>query len=409
MNQRVNSNVMVLDGNEAAAMAMKMARVSVMAVYPITPQTPLAERLAQMVEKKEIEGKYICVESEHSAISYVIGAQLTGVRAGTATASVGLALMHEVLGVASGCRVPIVMPVVNRALVAPWSLWCDHQDAMAERDSGWLQVYAENAQEVLDLILMGYRIAEHENVLLPIMICMDGFYVSHSLQKVLVPEQVQVDKFIPKYEAKNLILDVKKPMFINNLTSPDEFCEMRYQQDVAFKNALVEIPRVQKEFKEAFGREYGLINSYECEDAEAVIVCMGSMSGTVKYVVKQLRKKNIKVGVVKITFFRPFPKKDLIEALSGVKTIGVIDRSAGLGSQTGPLGLEVARCLGNKDKNIINFVAGLGGRDITEEIIEKIYDNLLKLDFNEDKNWIDLKEDALHIRRYEMERGQSNE
>ena len=390
---------MMLDGNGAAAEAMKLAKVSVIAAYPITPQSPIAEKLAEMVQKGEIKGKYVCVESEHSALSYIIGAQLTGVRAGTATSSVGLALMHEVLGVASGCRIPVLMPVVNRALASPWSLWCDHQDAMAERDSGWLQFYAEDVQEVLDLVLMGYRIAEHEKILLPVMVCMDGFFVSHSLQPVWVPEQGAVDSFLPEYTAKNLHLDVKNPMFINNLTPPEEFTEMRYQQEIAFQNALVEIPKIQREFKDFSRRDYFLVNAYRCEDAQAAVVCMGSMCGTVRHVVEKLRDRGLKVGAVKITSFRPFPGDELQKVLSPVPRIGIIDRSAGLGAEEGPLCLETRAAMKGKNCGIANFIAGLGGRDVTEKTIEKIFYGLMDDKYECKKNWVDTKPDALEIRK----------
>jgi pyruvate ferredoxin oxidoreductase alpha subunit len=286
----------VLDGNSAAAEALRLARVQVIAAYPVTPQSPIAEKLASYVAEGLLAAKYIRVESEHTALSCVIGAQLTGVRTGTATSSVGLALMHEVLGVASGCRVPIVMAVVNRALVSPWSLWCDHQDTMAERDSGWLQFYAENAQEVIDLLLMAYRIAEHERVLTPAMVCLDGFFVSHSPQSVNLPDQATVDNFLPRYSARNLYLDPDDPMFINGLVPPEDFTEMRYQQDAGFQAAREVIPQIQDEFGATFGRAYEMVEAYRCDDAEVVLVTIGSMSGTAKHVINKQRERGIPVG-----------------------------------------------------------------------------------------------------------------
>jgi len=401
-----NCNKMMLDGNGAAAEALKLARVKVISAYPITPQSPISEKLSEMVVSGELDAKYIRVESEHTAMSCAIGAQLAGkgVRAATATSSVGLALMHEILGVASGCRVPVVMPVVNRALVAPWSLWCDHQDAMAERDSGWLQFYAETVQEVLDFTLIAFKIAEHEDVLLPAMVCMDGFYLSHSTQPVMVPEQQAVDDFLPEYRNKNLYLDPNDPMFINNLTSPDEFTEMRYQQKVAFDNAQAVIPVVQEDFYEQFGRKYQLLESYKCEDADAILVTIGSMSGTAKHVVNRMREQGRKVGVVKIVSFRPFPHERLKEILEGKKVVGVLDRSAGLGAQGGPVWLEVNSAVTPGEKKVYNYVAGLGGRDITAKTIEKIFDQLLQ---QKDKPgvpefitpWIDTGQNAMEIRR----------
>ncbi len=391
----------MLDGNGAATEAIRLARVGVISAYPITPQSPIAERLSQYVADGTLKAKYLRVESEHTALSCAIGTMLTGIRAATATSSVGLALMHEILGVASGLRIPVVMPLINRALVAPWSLWCDHQDSMAERDSGWIQLYAENAQEVLDLCLVAYKAAEHEQVLLPAMVCFDGFFLSHSIQPVEVPEQHDVDGFLPKYECKNLYLDPDDPMFVNNLTSPDEFSEMRYQQMIAFKNALEIIPEVQEDFFNTFARKYRMIEAYKCEDAEVVLVTIGSMAGTAKHVVNQLRTKGQKVGVVKITCFRPFPLEILRGILTGKKMIGVLDRSAGLGAEGGPVWLEV-KSAADKDAKVFDYVAGLGGRDIPETTIEKIYTELLQSVSSDRsvpvKPWIDTAENAMEVR-----------
>jgi pyruvate ferredoxin oxidoreductase alpha subunit len=396
----------MLDGNRAAVEAIKLANVGIISAYPITPQSPIAEKLSELVASGVLKAKYIRVESEHTAMSCAIGAQLSGVRAATATSSVGLALMHEVLGVASGCRVPLVMPVINRALVAPWSLWCDHQDSMAERDSGWIQFYAENVQEVLDMLLFAYKIAEHEDVLLPAMICFDGFFVSHSIQPVEVPSQTAVDSFLPEYQAKNLYLDPNDPMFINNLTSPDEFSEMRYQQKIAFKNALKIIPEIQREFSQLFGRKYDMLETYKCEDADVVLVTIGSMSGTAKYVVNKIREEGKKVGVVKITCFRPFPVKEIQKILQGKKTIGVIDRSAGLGAEGGPVWLEVRSALADKEKKVLGYIAGLGGRDINEHTIEKIFVELMQIakekKLKPGKAWIDTRENVMDIRMIEQ-------
>lgn len=401
-----NCKKMMLDGNGAAAEALKLARVKVISAYPITPQSPISEKLSEMVIDGELDAKYIRVESEHTAMSCAIGAQLagSGVRAATATSSVGLALMHEVLGVASGCRVPLVMPVVNRALVSPWSLWCDHQDAMAERDSGWLQFYAENVQEVLDFVLIAFKIAEHEKVLLPAMVCMDGFYLSHSTQPVMAPQQKAVDDYLPEYKNKNLYMDPKDPMFINNLTSPGEFSEMRYQQKVAFDDAEAVIPVMMAEFSHWFDRKYQPLESYRCEDAEVVLVTLGSMAGTAKHVVNGMRERGKKVGVVRIVSFRPFPHDQLKGALAGKKLVAVLDRSAGLGARGGPVWLEVNAAAPPGDTKIYNYIAGLGGRDITAKTIEKIFDQMLR---QKDKPgdpgpitpWIDTGQNAMEMRR----------
>ncbi|KUO70262.1 MAG: pyruvate ferredoxin oxidoreductase, partial [Clostridia bacterium BRH_c25] len=313
----------MLDGNAAAVEAMKLAKVQVVSAYPITPQSSIAEKLSELVASGELKAEYIRVESEHTAMSAATTAQLAGVRAATATASQGLALMHEVLGMTAGNRVPIVMPVVNRGLAAPWTLWCEHGDAMSERDMGWMQFYCQNVQEVLDLTLMAYRVAEDENVLTPAMVCLDGFFLSHSMQKIDVPDQELVDAFIPPYKPKNLYLDTKDPMFICDLTGPNEYTEMRYQQKIAMDNAFDVIEKAQKEFSERFGRELDIVEGYRTDDAEVVLVALGSMCGTAKYVVNKLREQGKKVGLLKITVFRPFPVKQIREVLKGKKVVGV--------------------------------------------------------------------------------------
>ncbi len=391
----------MLDGNGAAVEAIKMAGVKIISAYPITPQSSIAEKLSELVASGEMEAEYIRVESEHSAMSAAVTAQLTGVRAATATSSVGLALMHEVLGVAAGCRVPIVMPVVNRALVSPWSLWCDHGDAMAERDTGWLQFYTQNVQDIIDLMFIAYRVAEHRDVLLPAMVCLDGFFLSHSMQKVDVPDQGLVDKFIGEYRAKNIYLNTEDPMFINDLTSPDEFTEMRFQQQAAFDNALDVISEIQDEYYRVFGRKTEIVEEYMTEDADVVLVSLGSMSGTAKYTVNRMREKGKKVGLLRIVVFRPFPFARVKETLKGKKVIGVLDRSAGLGAQGGPVWTEVSAALQGLDADIRQYVGGLGGRDVPEATIEKIYNELLEIKEGKRSthtSWIDVKENAMDIR-----------
>lgn len=390
------STRVLLDGNGAASEGLRLARVKVISAYPITPQSPISEKLADFVAEGKLDAKYIRVESEHSAMSCAIGAQLTGVRAGTATSSVGLALMHEVLGVAAGCRVPIVMPVVNRSLVSPWSLWCDHQDSMAERDGGWMQLYAESAQEVLDLIFIAYRAAEDVRLQLPTMVCLDGFFLSHMSDAVQLPDQATVDSYLPPYQCHNFHLDPNDPMFINNLVPSIEFTEMRYQQAAAFKEAPGVLAEAMADFKKSFGREYSLIEAYQCEDAEAVIVTLGSMSGTAKYVVDQLREQGKRVGVLKITSFRPFPAEQIKNALANVPAVGVMDRSAGFGAQVPPVATEIKAALGGK--RVQGFIAGLGGRDISPATFTKAFEKLLHKEFTTELDWLDVKENALTIR-----------
>ena len=392
----------MLDGNAAAVQAIKMAKVKVISAYPITPQSSIAEKLSELVDKGELKSHYIRVESEHTALSAAIGAQLTGVRTATATSSVGLALMHEILNVASGCRVPIVMPVVNRALVSPWSLWCDHQDSMSARDAGWLQLYCENVQDVFDLTTCAYRIAEDKRVQTPIMVCLDGFFLSHSLQKVLVPGQSEVDSFVGEYSTSNYYLNPEDPVVINNLTPSSEFGEMRYQQATGFEAAVGVIDEVFAEFEKKFGRKHARIEGYMLDDAEEVVVTLGSMSGTAKYVVNQLRAKGRKVGALKIVSFRPFPFNEVQSLIGHIPKVAVIDRSAGLGAQCPPLWTETTAALKDRGQRIKSYIAGLGGRDVSMMTIENVFDDLASGKESDRPIWIDVDQNAMKIREVEM-------
>ncbi|WP_132995216.1 pyruvate ferredoxin oxidoreductase [Sporanaerobacter acetigenes] len=392
----------MLDGNEAVAEAMKLAKVQVVSVYPITPQSPISERLSEMVATGELKAEYVRVESEHSAMSVATTAQLTGVRAATATSSNGLALMHEVLGMAVGNRAPIVMPVVNRAVAAPWSLWCEHGDTMSQRDMGWLQFYSQNVQEVLDLMFIAYRVAEDARVITPAMVCLDGFFLSHSMQKVDVPDENLVDEFVGSYIPKNTYLDTKDPMFLSDLTGPEDYTEMRYQQKSSMDNVFKVMDEVLAEFEEKFGRKLEVVEGYKTDDADVVLVALGSMCGTAKYVVDNMRAEGKKVGLAKVTMFRPFPFEQLREILAGKKVIGVFDRSAGLGGQGGPVWSETCAALKDEEADIRHYVGGLGGRDVTTDNIEKIYNELLEIKDGkreEHTEWIDLKDNPMEIRQ----------
>jgi len=394
----------MLDGNAAAVEGMRLARVQVVATYPITPQSPIAELLASLISEGALPGKYIRVESEHSALAAVIGAALTGARAGTATSSVGLALMHEVLGVAAGCRVPVVMPVVNRALVAPWSLWCDHQDAMAVRDSGWLQLYVQDAQEVLDLLLIAYRLAEDHRVLLPAMVCMDGFFVSHATMPVNVPEQECIEAFLPPYQLTNLRLDPADPMFINDLTPPEDFLEMRYQQVHAFSRALAVFEEIADVFAACFGRRYETVTFYSAHETEIFLVTMGSVTGTARYVAEKFRARGQNVGVVGLRSFRPFPAREIAAGLQNACAVGILDRSVSLGGQAGPLFQEVASALTRSASRplLVSFLAGLGGRDIRPTDLEGAFTILQQVAAGHlcvtQPVWLGLRPDAEYIR-----------
>lgn len=389
----------MLDGNGAAVQAISMAGVKVVSAYPITPQSPIAEKLSDLIAAGKMEARYIRVESEHSALSCALGAQLTGVRAATATASVGLALMHEICNAVSGMRIPLVMPVVNRALASPWSLWCDHQDSMAERDSGWLQFYCENVQEIYDLLLLAYRIAEHHQVLLPVMVCFDGFFLSHSMQKVEIPDQKSVSAFIGAYEKKNFWLDSADPIFINDLISMEEFTEMKYQMMKGFEAAKEVFKEVADDFSKQFGRRYEMAEGYRSEDAEILLIGMGSLMGTTKYFVDQMRQQGEKVGAIKITSFRPFPAEDIRRLAANAKRIAVFDRSAGLGTAGGPLYQEIAAAFAGIDVIIRDYIGGLGGRDVNLNTIGKMYSDVRNVsDHCSQPVWIDVKDQPMDIR-----------
>ena len=398
--------VKMFDGNGAAVEAIRLARPGVIAAYPITPQSSIAEHLADEVANGSIDAEYVRVESEHSAMSVSIGAQLTGVRVATATASVGLALMHEVCGVAAGCRVPIVMPVVNRSLVAPWSLWCDHSDTMAERDTGWLQFYCATVQEILDLTLCAYRISEYEEVMTPSMVCFDGFYLSHSMQRVDTPEDEEAWSFVGPYVRKNMYLDTKDVMFINDLCPTVEHTEMKYQQMMGFKRAAEVAKEVFAEYKQRFGRELHTVEKYMLDDADVAVVTIGSMSGTGKYVVNQLREKGVKAGLLRICMFRPFPAEEVREALRGVKVVGVVDRSSGLGAAQGPVCSEVKAALcGETGARVFGFTGGIAGRDISDGSFRKIFGELFDVyegRADDCKAWFDARDDAMSIREVDM-------
>jgi len=318
----------MLTGNEAAAYAVKLADVKIIAAYPITPQTTIIEKIAEFISNNEINARYIRVESEHSAMAACIAAESTGIRSFTATASQGLALMHEVLIWAAGARLPIVMSTVNRALAPPWSIWTDQQDTIAQRDTGWMQIYAESNQEVLDSILMAYKIAENSKVLMPMMIIEDAFILSHTMESVDIPIKSKVLKFLPEYKPKYK-LESTFPAGFGSLAMPDgPYMEFRHKAANAFKNASNLINEVDKEFKKEFGRSYGgLLEQYKTKDAEYVLVMMGSTSSTAKYVVNKLRNLGKSVGLLRIRSFRPFPTMQIRDILKDVKAVAVMDRS----------------------------------------------------------------------------------
>jgi pyruvate ferredoxin oxidoreductase alpha subunit len=361
-------------GNMATALGAKLCRPDVIPAYPITPSTLFPEKISEYIANGEMDGEMIRVESEHSAMSACIGASCAGARVCTASASQGIALMHEMLFIAAGMRLPIVMAVGNRALSAPINIWCDHQDSISERDSGWLQFYAEKNQEALDLMIMAFKICENKRVLLPGMVGIDAFVLTHTLEAVDIPEQKLVDEFLPKY-LPMYSLNPDKSVTFGSFGTPEFYQEFKYAQTKAMDEADKIINEVFTEFKKKFGREYHKVTPYKCEDADVIILTMGSMSGTARAAVNKMREDGKKVGCCKLTVYRPFPCKELTELTKNAKVLAVLDRdiSPGFG---GALYSEVASQFINQQKHplITNYILGLGGKEVFIKNFEEIYD-----------------------------------
>jgi len=363
----------LITANQAVAIAAVRAKPKVIAVYPISPQTPIVGFLAQYCASGDLDAEYVRVESEHSAMTVVAAAEGTGVRTFTSTASQGLAYMHEVVAATGGMRLPVVMFVANRTLMSPGGIWPEYSDVMPERDTCWLQVFVEDNQEVFDMIIQAYKIAENQKVLLPIMVCGDGFILTHTADRVGILSQKDVDDFLPPYEPKHAFLDVDKPLAQGIIVPPEYHMEAKYQLHQAMRNAKEVIKEVNDEFAAKFDRDYGgMIDSYRIEDADYVLVVVGSTVSTTRIVVDTLREKGEKVGLVKLRFFRPFPAEEIKEILVNVKAIGVFDRSLSYGS-TGQIFGEVRNALYGETIPILNFIAGLGGRDIREKDIMTMF------------------------------------
>lgn len=361
----------VIETSTAVAIGVQLCKPSVIPMYPITPQTHIVERLADFISDGNFDAEMIHVESEHSALSAALGAQATGVRTFTATSSQGLAYMWEILYIVSGMRMPVVMAVANRTLSAPINIWNDHQDSIGARDSGWIQLYVESAQEALDTVIMAYMIAEDRKVLLPVMVCLDGFTLTHVYEPVDIPSQKEVDSFLPSYKPLYL-LDTKKPVTMGPIGFPDSFMHFKKQQEDAIQSSLSIIKKVNQEFKKAFGRRYGngLVEAYRLDDAKYALFAMGSVCGTARVVVDEQREQGKKVGLIKLKAFRPFPEQDIIELTKKLKGIAVIDKDISLGNN-GALFIELRSALYGKKIKITSIIAGLGGRDITKKHLEK--------------------------------------
>ena len=365
--------VKVISGDHAVAWAARLARVEAVPAFPITPQTLIVEQIAEFVNNGDLDADFISVESEHSVMSVAVGASAGGVRTFTATASQGLALMHEMLYAAPQIRLPVVMANANRSLGAAAGIWLEHNDSMPERESGWLQCYVEDNQEALDMTLQAFRIAEDHRVMLPIMICLDGFVLSHTVERVDVPDQAKVDAFLPKFVPVN-ILDPDDPVVMNPICPPEYATEERYQLDRAIDGAKNVIKEIDIDFAKHFGRSHGdLLDLYRMDGAEYALIAIGTAATTCRLVVDQLRAEGKKAGLIRIRFMRPFPKEELLAAVSDLKALGVFDRSVAFNS-FGPVFTEVRNALYRRGLPITDHIAGLGGRDLTPEVLTKAYD-----------------------------------
>jgi len=393
MENAIKQEVLALNGDEAVAYAAKQSDVDVVAAYPVTPQTIIVERFSEYVANGEVDTEFVCVESEHSAMTACVTASATGARTFTATAAPGLALMHEMLYIASGCRTPVVMVIANRALSAPLNIHCDHSDSMGERDSGWIQIYAENSQEAYDSVIQAFRIAENPDVLLPVMVCLDGFTLSHTLENVQVLQDDIVKKFVGirpiplvmTHEGKNapFKLDPENPMTMGPIALQNYYFEFKRQQEEAMKIAPKIIKQVHEKYAQITGRHYGdgLLDLHHVEDAEIVIVCLGSTAGTVKTVVDELRAEGVKAGLLRIRTFRPLPVEEIVRALQNVKAVAVMDRSMSFGGHGGPVFHEIRHALYDAPSHpyLVNYIYGLGGRDTSPSQISKIYQDLQRI------------------------------
>ena len=368
--------VVVDTGNHIAALAAKLAKPDVVAAYPITPQTTIVEKIAEYVAKGEFSGDYVCVESEHSAMSACIGASAAGARTFTATSAHGLLLMHEMLHWAALARLPVVMANVNRAVGPGWNIWSDQNDSMAQRDTGWIQIYCSSNQEIFDSIIQAFKLAEHKDVQLPVMVCYDGFILSHTSMPVKVPEQKEIDDFLPKREPK-WVLDPENPVTHGNIIMPKDYPSIRKAMQDAQENAKKLIPDIAREWRERFGTYHGdLIERYMCDDAEYILLTYAALGAESKIAINELRKEGKKVGLARIRFFRPFPTEDILD-LAKNSDLMVLDRSISIGME-GPLFTEVKSSLyGKSDAKVFGYIAGLGGKDVTYKDIEKMVNHAI--------------------------------
>jgi pyruvate ferredoxin oxidoreductase alpha subunit len=369
-----------MEASFAIAEAVKLARVEVAAAYPITPQTHIVERLSELVANGEVDAEFICVESEHSAMSACLGSAATGARTFTATAGQGLELMHEVLYVASSSRLPIVLAVVNRALSGPLNVWGDHSDAMATRDCGWIQIFSVNGQEVFDQTICAFRIAEDRQVLFPVMIHLDGFHISHVVEPIVLLDQKEVDSFLPPYKYP-FPLDPDRPVTMGAFATPMIYTEAKKAQQEALIATKETILGVWDEFAKKFGRHYTPVETYKADDAEILLLTMGSFSQPAEIAIDKMRKEGKRVGLVKLRLWRPFPFEKLRKAVGDTRLLIVFDRCLSYGGAGGPVCTEVRAALYGEEKRpkLIGFVGGLGGRDVIPEHFGNMVDRGLEI------------------------------
>jgi pyruvate/2-oxoacid:ferredoxin oxidoreductase alpha subunit len=361
----------VLEGSHAVSEAVRLAKVQVVSAYPITPQTHIVEALSEYCSDGTMNARFLCVESEHSAMAAVIGASSAGVRTFTATSSQGLALMHELLHWSSAARLPIVMAEVNRALAPGWNIWMDQTDSLAQRDTGWIQLYCEDGQEVFDTTLQAYRLAETVN--LPVMVVLDAFFLSHTFEPVDIPDQELVDRFLPPFSPR-IALDTSDPFAMGQMAPPNVYMEMRHDIQKAMEQVSNIFAKVEKEFTEIFGRTYGMVEKVYCNDAQVIMVVTGTAASTCRKVISDLRSQGEKVGMLKLKMFRPFPTDLIREHLGHVQKIAVVDRNFSFGA-SGIFAQEIRAALCNTLKHppVFGYITGLGGRDVTPEILTEIY------------------------------------
>ncbi|CDD37459.1 pyruvate flavodoxin/ferredoxin oxidoreductase domain protein [Clostridium sp. CAG:356] len=370
-----------LSGNEATAIAMRQINPDVVAAFPITPSTEIPQYFSTFVANGDVDTEFVAVESEHSAMSATIGAEAAGARAMTATSANGLSLMWEMIYIASSLRLPIVMALVNRAVSGPLNIHNDHSDAMGVRDAGWIMLFSENNQEAYDNMLMAHRIAEHKDVLLPLMVCQDGFITSHSIENIQLENDEDVKKFVGQYKPEHYLLNRDEPIAVGPLDLQAYLFEHKAQQAEAMKKAKEVIKEVSEEFAEWTGRKYEFFEKYKLDDAEIAIVCMNSTAGTTKAVVDRLREQGIKAGLLKIRMYRPFPAEEIAEVLSHLKAVAVLDKADSLNAAGGALFEDVtsAMYVNKKQVPMVNYVYGIGGRDTTEKQLESVYTDLSEI------------------------------